>query len=254
MRDKTPKKPIRSIKSGVYSITNICNKKMYVGSSKNIKARKYEHLYELRKNKHHNKYLQRAYNKYGEKSFIWNILEYVELNENIELSKNSLLEREQYWIDFLETVSNGYNLLPNAGSRLGSPHSQETKNKMLGNTNAKGIKKIFTEEHKYNISCSKIGKTSPRKGINLSEEQKEKISKSMMGKNKGIKRKPLSEEQKMSISKTRIRRRIINKTTGVIFNSISDAEKLYNISHGNICNVCKGRCSEAGGYEWGYYE
>lgn len=75
----------------VYAIINIENNKRYVGSTYLFKDRKYCHLYLLRKGSHHSKILQRAYNKYGEKSFRFEILE-----ENIPMEQ--LMEREQYYI------------------------------------------------------------------------------------------------------------------------------------------------------------
>ena len=211
------------------------------------------HLSELRKNKHTNKYLQASYNKHGEENFKWEVIEYVEFNEDKAILKKNLLEREQYWLDYFKVVEEGYNFLPSAGSRLGSPHSQETKNRMVGNKNAKGIKKIFIEEHKRNISYSKKGKPSPRKGVVLSSKTLDKISKSLRGRKPWNKGKPISEEHRQKVIDTRICKKIINKTTNMIFNSLADAERYYGIPHGNICNACKGRCTRAGGYEWGYY-
>lgn len=52
----------------VYTIINIKNGKRYVGSTRLFEERKYYHLYLLRKGSHHSKILQRAYNKYGEKT------------------------------------------------------------------------------------------------------------------------------------------------------------------------------------------
>jgi len=54
---------------GIYMILNITNKKCYVGSSKNCKARKYHHFGRLRNNKHCNSYLQASFNKHGEDKF-----------------------------------------------------------------------------------------------------------------------------------------------------------------------------------------
>ena len=54
---------------GIYTIKNIINGKFYLGSSKNIEKRWNRHLYELRNNRHHSWYLQRAFIKYGENSF-----------------------------------------------------------------------------------------------------------------------------------------------------------------------------------------
>lgn len=70
--------------SGIYCIENITNHKTYIGSSKNIYQRLLKHFALLRHNKHQNPHLQSAWNKYGEDSFRWYILE---LCDNSELAK-----------------------------------------------------------------------------------------------------------------------------------------------------------------------
>ena len=77
--------------SGIYCIENITNHKTYIGSSKNIYQRLLKHFALLRHNKHQNAHLQSAWNKYGENSFRWFILELCDSNE--------LAEKEQYCID-----------------------------------------------------------------------------------------------------------------------------------------------------------
>ena len=81
-------------KSGIYQIRNIVNDKVYVGHSVDIRLRWHQHKTKLRYNKHNNSYLQRAWNKYGEHNFIFEIL------EETELLKTRLEEREQYYLDF----------------------------------------------------------------------------------------------------------------------------------------------------------
>jgi group I intron endonuclease len=112
--------------SGVYQIINKSNNKKYVGSSKDIGHRWYRHKLALRNNKHYNDHLQRAWNKYGEVSFVFKVLEVVE-------DKSKLLEIEQYWLDKLETYKskNGYNTCIVAGSIAGIKLSEETK-KLIG--------------------------------------------------------------------------------------------------------------------------
>ena len=51
----------------------------------------------------------------------------------------------------------------------------------------KGKKRIFTEEHKKNISKSRMGIPSPRKGAKLSEETKRKVGLASKGRNTGDK-------------------------------------------------------------------
>ena len=77
--------------SGIYCIENKINHKSYIGSSKNLYQRLLKHFALLRHNKHENAYLQNAWNKYGESSFEWSIIEICDIS--------ILTEREQYCID-----------------------------------------------------------------------------------------------------------------------------------------------------------
>jgi len=67
--------------AGIYLIHCKKNRKAYIGQSSNISQRFMHHKSMLKNNKHKNKYLQRAWNKYGEASFEFSILEIC----NIEL-------------------------------------------------------------------------------------------------------------------------------------------------------------------------
>ena len=79
--------------SGIYMILNILNNHKYVGSTNNFKRRLTRHRGELRKDKHHSIYLQRAYNKYGEDKFIIYIL------ERCQPIKDTLIYLEQKYLD-----------------------------------------------------------------------------------------------------------------------------------------------------------
>lgn len=48
--------------SGVYAIVNVDNHKVYIGSSRNVKSRLYNHSYLLKIGKHQNKEMQFDYN------------------------------------------------------------------------------------------------------------------------------------------------------------------------------------------------
>lgn len=76
---------------GIYKIKNLENGKCYYGSSKDITKRWKTHLNQLKNGKHHNIHLQRSWDKYGESSFIFEVVE--ECNEKV------LLELEQKYLD-----------------------------------------------------------------------------------------------------------------------------------------------------------
>jgi group I intron endonuclease len=65
---------------GIYKIENIVTGDFYIGQSINLKNRRYQHFYELKKNKHKNKYLQNSFNKYGKENFKFFILLYCDIN------------------------------------------------------------------------------------------------------------------------------------------------------------------------------
>ena len=163
-------------KSGIYTIINILDSKAYVGYATNFRKRKAAHLSDLRKNKHKNIHLQRAFNRDCEINFKIELLE--------ECSKEKLIEREDFWCKKLNTHNDkfGYNLL-GTGEKGLIGHSEETKQKM---SNLKlGYK--CSKEHCKNIGLAK-------KNIPLSEEHKEKLRvKTYEANRKGIKK--LNEEK-----------------------------------------------------------
>lgn len=55
---------------GLYAIVHVPTNRAYVGSSVNIKRRLKEHMTDLRADRHHCAYLQRAWNKYGADQFV----------------------------------------------------------------------------------------------------------------------------------------------------------------------------------------
>jgi group I intron endonuclease len=57
--------------SGVYSIRNLVDGMLYIGSAKKFSQRHVQHKRDLRKRKHCNKRLQAAYNKYGPDAFVF---------------------------------------------------------------------------------------------------------------------------------------------------------------------------------------
>lgn len=121
---QAPKDRYKTVTSGIYSIVNKFDGKMYIGSAVILQKRKHEHWLALSKNKHANRYLQFAWNKYSDWNFEFKILEVVD-------DVNILISREQYWMDFYNSFApNGYNLKPFAINNFGLRHSEETKRKI----------------------------------------------------------------------------------------------------------------------------
>lgn len=108
---------------GVYSITNKLNNKKYIGKSDNIYVRWDEHRKDLNKCVHHNKHLQRAWNKYGEENFIFEIVEKCK-NDDIAY------QRERYWVRYYDSFKNGYNMNEGGTGGLGYTHTEENIEKM----------------------------------------------------------------------------------------------------------------------------
>lgn len=106
--------------SGIYEIFNQSNGKRYVGSATNFQRRWATHLKSLRECRHHSLALQRAWDRYGESSFVFRVLEIVS-------EKGSLIAREQHWID---EIAPEYNIAKMAGSSLGIKRGAATKERL----------------------------------------------------------------------------------------------------------------------------
>lgn len=184
--------------AGVYTITNTNNGKIYVGSTIHVDRRRLEHFSALKYNKHINKHLQNAYNKYGRESFEFEVIETLEITDSI---KEDLLAREQFWIDNLKPE---YNVLLVAGSNLGYHHTDETKQKISNST--KGVKK--SKEHAKHIKEGQQGRI-------FTEKHKEKLSKAAKN------RKGMSHHSIISID-------------GVIYNSLKEASEKTGIKYNTI--------------------
>lgn len=150
--------------SGIYTITNLLDNKIYVGSSSNITKRLTEHLRNLRKNKHSNIHLQRAWNRHKEQNFVF---------ENLEFCNGEyLLSMENYWCNLLNTHDRkyGYNIRSINPEKWKEKLSQEIRDRISSTR-----KRLFKEGI---LVC-------PMKGKTLSQEIKDKISKGRSGKNCG---------------------------------------------------------------------
>ena len=193
--------------SGIYKITNLVNNKIYIGCASNIRTRKNGHLYDLRKGIHKNNYLQKAWNKYGELNFKFEV---------VELCDTDLLhEKEHFWVDYYSCLDReiGYNLKPTDpdGSSM---HSEETKEKLRQANKGK----------KPSALC--IQKLKER---TLSPEHREILRKSR----EKIDFKTLHREKRG--------KKIIDTATGLIYSSLAEVCDLLNITKGSMSRKLLGK-------------
>ena len=144
---------------GIYKIINVVNNKFYVGSAVDFTARKRRHWWALRSQRHANKYLQAAWNKYGEESFKFLIVE--ELPEGADV-----LAAENVWLKEHVGKDHCYNLGTDAiAFQLGMSGE---KNAMWGKTF------VHTPEAKARIAAASKSRIQ-------SEEEKAKRRQTMKG-------------------------------------------------------------------------
>jgi len=84
--------------AGIYCISNLVNKKIYIGSSKSVYYRLCRHRSDLKKSRHPNPYLQNSFNKYGESNFVGFLL--------IACPEHKLISKEKEYISTLDPEYN----------------------------------------------------------------------------------------------------------------------------------------------------
>lgn len=246
---------------GIYKITNIVNKKVYIGQSINIKARWKDHMNSLNRKDSKCTLLQRAWNKYGQSNFSFEILELC--------SENMLDEIETKYIDLYDScnVDKGYNIEPggNANKYLSDQTKQKIRDAHLG------IR--ASDETKKKMSESRVGHKNPMYGKTHSEETRKKISEAKNGKPGHLQndyqrecarlanlgkvisedtRKKISAANKGNIPHNKNLRPIYCIELNKVFENASFAGKELSIYSGNIINCCEHIRKTCGGYCWMY--
>lgn len=192
---------------GIYKITSIASGKIYIGCASNVRTRINGHLYDLRKEKHHNSYLQRAWIKYGEENFVFEIIEKCDIND--------LHAKEHYWVNELNCLDRaiGYNLKP-TDPNGNSTHSEETKEKL----------RIANKGQKPSELC--IQKLKER---TLSPEHKELLQRS----------RELIDFKK--VHRLKKGKKIIDTTTNIVYNSLAELCEILNITKSTLSRKLSGK-------------
>lgn len=234
----------------IYKIKCLANGKVYIGQSKNIDKRWKEHRYELNRGIHHSIHLQRAWSKYGEDRFEFEIIETCS-------DQNTADERERYWIEEYDSTNKnkGFNL-ESGGNRF-KKLSEETKRK-IGRAN----KYHYHKKNKYILNSPEVIKrrSESNTGKKRSKEFRDKMSKIASQRtgerNPFYGRKHTKEFRRMMSERfTGVTRRppkpikAVNVNTGetMSFSSRKEAEE-HGFNRTGICNVLKGKWSNYKGY------
>ena len=143
----------------IYKITNITNSKAYIGQTvqKNPKMRWYAHLADARRGK--KSYLLDSIRKYGQESFVWEIIDTAESIEDLNI-------KEDYWLNYYRDQGIVvYNNREAGGNKTHSPES---------------IKRM-RDAQKLRHATTKVGgwkrrDGGPMKGKKHNQETKEKMS------------------------------------------------------------------------------
>lgn len=201
-------------KSGIYTITNLINRKVYVGSAYNFKRRFKAHCSTLKNNIHRNKKLQNSYNKYGKDNFKFEILE--------ECDIEFIYFKEYICINILNSCNSeyGYNINP------GDPNNKPAINRMIG---------------EKNYFYGKKGKLSPMFGKfkELHHNYGKKQNKTWIDNAANTRKKKVIQ---MDLQENFIKE----------WDSVKEAGETLNIPKSNISNCCNNKRKTACNFKWKY--
>ena len=258
------------MKSGIYKITNKENDKIYVGQTKNLNTRYGGHLYRIKRNEHHNEHLQRAFKKYGEDNFEYEILEEVKNVSNLDL-------REKYWIDHYGGINddNTYNFKDPLLNEYNDYIKKKMSKNMTGENNP-NYGNIWSEEQRKKASKQRKGISFEEKlGKEGAKKAKEKMSKAQKGRkqteetkekirqaNIGEKNPAYGKGYRQEGEKNPMWNKPSHQRTSILQfdkegNLIKEYEYIMQVTDdgfdsSNVSKVLRGKIKTSGGYIWKY--
>ena len=218
--------------SKIYKITNIINGKSYVGKTEfSIEKRFREHCLDSKKRTEEHRPLYRAMNKYGVDKFQVELLE--------ECSTEEAPFREQYWIGYYKTYTNGYNATLGGD---GKTYINREEIFSLWNE-GKSLKEITELTHHDATYLSQI-----LQNFGIAQSDIFNRSKKHWG-DRAPKEVQMLDKNTEEILKTFASTREAAKYLIVVNNLQSNNEGGYST---HISEVCRGKRKTCQGYKWRY--
>lgn len=221
---------------GIYCIQNLVNNKIYIGQSTCIEDRWSKHLSSLRRGVNDNRSLQEDWNRYGESSFSFLILE--ECTKE-ELDAKETFHISQFSSDIIYNFTNGGKKGFKHSPELLKWESEVQRKKYEGVPELREQRKVNALKQWNNpeIKAKIMGERNGMYGKTHTSEAREKIAQAQRGK----------------ISWRRTWIPVLCVELNKIYPSGTDACKDLNIKNAsNIYDVCKGVRKTCGGYTWKY--
>lgn len=221
----------------IYVIENKINNKKYVGQTTNPTKRWKKHKIDDVKNP--NLIIGKAFIKYGIENFTFSIIE--------ECPDDMISEKEQYWINKLNTYcknknSLGYNMTKGGEAMFGD------SNPFYGKTHSDETKKTLSK-----LAKERVGERNPFYGHSHSEETKQRISKANKGRKQTAQEKKQRSEKQLGnknhfygkhhsdATKNKISQANSGRVpkSAIPYNAKNDIETLYFRSTGKILKWLK---------------
>lgn len=156
--------------SGVYAIVHRESGRQYVGQAQDIIQRWRQHQYLLRDGRHHSRYLQCAWGKYGPDAFDFEVL--------ILAPVRMLDDLEQAYLDDPETSH--LNIARDASTTRGLRHTAESKAKMSAALKGKSAYNRGKPGPRPSLE-TRAKMSASKKGRKVSPETKAKMSEAAKG-------------------------------------------------------------------------
>lgn len=199
----------------LYKITNVLNKKVYIGQTINTDRRWQAHGSYAKNPERTGQYIHRAMAKYGIENFTYEVIAACHTQEDADVTEEILIQQYNS-----RSIESGYNIKPGGNC---SGHSEETKHKI--SKTHQGMK------HTDETIAKMKGRPGYMKGKKHSDETIQKMSEKAKA-NRAVINKPgrrkLSPDQTQAIIKDTRSQRLIAKEYGVDRELISIIKKRGN--------------------------